>query len=443
MSSLREKILDTFRRIRERGEDGVWISLLPVEEAIRQAERVESDPRELPLKGRTFAIKDNIDLVGLPTTAACPAFAYPPERSATVVQRLIDAGAVPIGKTNLDQFATGLNGTRSPYGLPRNFYDSAYISGGSSSGSAVAVAANLVDFALGTDTAGSGRVPAAFNNLVGFKPTRGSWSATGLVPACRTLDCITVLARTVEEASHVDKVASGFDSKDPFSRMPANFKRPPLKRIGILPPEEREFFGDEEYARLYDTAAKRAASLGWMIHEFDYRPFRDAANLLYQGPWVAERYSAAKSILETNPSAIHPVVRSIMLGARKFSAVDAFEAQYRLVELARESEKTWQSVDALLLPSAGTIYTIEQMLAAPVELNANLGRYTNFMNLLDLCGIAIPAGFRSDGIPFGVTLFAKAWADPLLFELAHAFDNGSSEMSSSAASNESRLQQTR
>ena len=443
MSSLREKILDTFRRIRERGEDGVWISLLTVEEAIRHAERVESDSRELPFRGRTFAIKDNIDLADLPTTAACPAFAYMPERSATVVQRLIDAGAVPIGKTNLDQFATGLNGTRSPYGFPRNFYDSAYISGGSSSGSAIAVAAGLVDFALGTDTAGSGRVPAAFNNLVGFKPTRGSWSAAGLVPACRTLDCITVLARTVQEASQVDQVARDFDPNDPYSRMPTDFKPPEVFRIGVLAPEEREFFGDEEYAGLYDSAVERAASLGWAIHEFDYRPFRDAADLLYQGPWVAERYSAAKPIVETNPHALHPVVRSIMLAATKFTAVDAFEAQYRLAELARESEKTWQSVDALLLPSAGTIYTVEQMLAAPIELNSNLGRYTNFMNLLDLCGIAIPAGFRSDRIPFGVTLFAKAWADPLLFKLAHEFENGSSATSPNTASNEPRLHQMR
>jgi allophanate hydrolase len=422
MKTLREKILDSFRRIRERGEDGIWISLLPLEDVITQAERVESDARELPLRGRTFAIKDNIDLAGLPTTAACPAFTYRPERSATVVQRLIDAGAVPIGKTNLDQFATGLNGTRSPYGFPRNFYDSAYISGGSSSGSAIAVAAGLVDFALGTDTAGSGRVPAAFNNLVGFKPTRGSWSASGLVPACRTLDCITVLARTVQEASQVDKVARGFDPDDSYSRTPADFQPPQTLRIGVLPPEEREFFGDEEYAELYGTATERAASLGWIVDEFDYRPFRYAADLLYQGPWVAERYSAAKSLIETNPNAIHPVVRSILLAARKFSAVDAFEAQYRLAELARESEKTWQTADALLLPSAGTIYTIEQILAAPIELNSNLGRYTNFMNLLDLCGIAIPAGFRSDRIPFGVTLFAKAWADPLLFALAREFE---------------------
>jgi allophanate hydrolase len=443
MSSLREKILDTFRRIHERGEDGVWISLLTLEEAIRHAERVDSDSRELPFRGRTFAIKDNIDLAGLPTTAACHAFSYMPDRSATVVQRLIDAGAIPIGKTNLDQFATGLNGTRSPYGFPRNFYDSAYISGGSSSGSAIAVAAGLVDFALGTDTAGSGRIPAAFNNLVGFKPTRGSWSTDGLVPACRTLDCITVLTRTPQEAIQVDQVARDFDPNDPFSRMPTHFNPPELFRIGVLPPEEREFFGDEEYAALYDSAVERAAFLGWAIHEFDYRPFRDAADLLYQGPWVAERYSAAKSIVETNPHALHPVVRSIMMAATRFTAVDAFEAQYRLAELARESEKTWRSVDALLLPSAGTIYTVEQMLAAPIQLNSNLGRYTNFMNLLDLCGIAIPAGFRSDRIPFGVTLFAKAWADSLLFELAHQFENGSSATSPDAASNKSRLHQMR
>jgi allophanate hydrolase len=263
-------------------------------------------------------------------------------------------------------------------------------SGGSSSGSAVAVAASLVGFAW-EPTPRAQDVPAAFNNLSVQDPR--SWSASGVVPACRTLDCITVLARTVQEASQVDKVARGFDPDDSYSRTPAVFQPPQRFRIGVLPPEEREFFGDEEYAELYGTATERAASLGWIVDEFDYRPFRYAADLLYQGPWVAERYSAAKSLIETNPNAIHPVVRSILLAARKFSAVDAFEAQYRLAELARESEKTWQTADALLLPSAGTIYTIEQILAAPIELNSNLGRYTNFMNLLDLCGIAIPAGF--------------------------------------------------
>ena len=425
MSTLRSRIAETFRRIRERGNDGVWISLVSEAEAVKRAEELETDSRELPLKGQTFAIKDNIDLAGLPTTAACPAFAYTPFESAFVVRRLIDAGAVPIGKTNLDQFATGLNGTRSPYGFPCNFYDPAYISGGSSSGSAIAVAAGLVDFALGTDTAGSGRIPAAFNNLVGFKPTRGNWSTNGLVPACRTLDCITVLAKTLDAAIQIDQVARCFDPDDPYSRNPLDTARPALRRIGVLPNDEREFFGDDEYARLYGRAVERAAALGWSVSEFDYRPFREAANLLYSGPWVAERYSAAKAIIETNPNAVHPVVRAVILSARNFSAVDAFEAQYRLAHLARKSERIWHSFDALMLPSAGTIYTIEQMMADPIQLNTNLGRYTNFMNLLDLCGVAVPAGFRSDNIPFGVTFFAQAWADALLFDLAREFESRS------------------
>jgi allophanate hydrolase len=422
MSGLSEKIADTFRRIRERGRDGVWISLMPEEQALQRAEELESDARELPLKGRTFAIKDNIDLEGLPTTAACPAFAYKPAKSAFVVQRLIDAGAIPIGKTNLDQFATGLNGTRSPYGIPRNFYHPAYISGGSSSGSAIAVAAGLVEFALGTDTAGSGRVPAAFNNLVGLKPTRGNWSTGGLVPACRTLDCISVLTKSLREAQDINAVVSGFDPADPYSRRPLDSTPSALRRIGVLPDNEREFFGDGEYARLYAEAVARAATLGWNVSEFDYRPFREVANLLYSGPWVAERYSACKSIIEANPSEVHPVVRAVILSAGKFSAVDAFESQYRLASLARETEKTWESFDAILLPSSGTIYTVEEMLADPVTLNTNLGRYTNFMNLLDLCGLAVPAGFRPDKIPFGVTFFAPAWGERLLFKLAEEFE---------------------
>lgn len=423
MSALRTRIAETFGRIRERGEDGVWISLVPEEDAMRRVEELDSDARDLPLRGQTFAIKDNIDLAGMPTTAACSEYGFMPAKSAFVVQRLIDAGGIPIGKTNLDQFATGLNGTRSPYGFPCNFYNPAYISGGSSSGSAIAVAAGLVDFALGTDTAGSGRIPAAFNNLLGFKPTRGSWSTDGLVPACRTLDCITVLTKNLDQAKCIDNVVRGFDPADPYSRRPVEPVPSKLRRIGVLPDDEREFFGDGEYARLYDDAVERAAGLGWSVSEFDYRPFREAANLLYSGPWVAERYSAAKSIIETHPNAVHPVVRAVILSARNFSAVDAFEAQYCLAALARESESTWQSFDALMLPSAGTIYTIEQMLADPIQLNTNLGTYTNFVNLLDLCGLAVPAGFRSDKIPFGVTFCAQAWAEPLLFELAREFSS--------------------
>lgn len=412
MSDLRAKIAATYERIRQRGDDAVWISLLPESEALAYAERTGND--KLPLAGKTFAIKDNIDLIGLPTTAACPEFAYQPKRHAEVVRRLIEAGAIPIGKTNLDQFATGLNGTRSSYGIPQNAINPAYISGGSSSGSAVAVAAGLVDFALGTDTAGSGRVPAGFHGLVGLKPTRGRWSTSGLVPACRTLDCITVLAKTVEEAAAVDAVLAAYDETDPYSRCAVPCHSVDRPRVGVLAESEREFFGDTEYARLYEAAIAHAREIGWEVGEFDYRPFREAASLLYAGPWVAERYAALEDFIKAQASAIHPVVRTIVEGAGRFSAVDTFKAQYQLAAYARETEATWAQYDALLLPTTGTIYTIEQMLADPITLNSNLGRYTNFMNLLDLSGLAVPAGRRADGLPFGVTLFAQAWQDPSL-----------------------------
>lgn len=413
--SVVEKVRETYRRIRERGEDGVWISLVPEEVSLAQAAAV--DGKDLPLAGLTVAIKDNIDLLGLPTTAGCPEFAYEPAQDATVVRKLIAAGAIPVGKTNLDQFATGLNGTRSPYGIPRCVFNEDYISGGSSSGSAVAVAAGLVDFSLGTDTAGSGRVPAAFNNLIGYKPTRGRWSTAGLVPACRTLDCITVFSRALPLAKRVDEVIRGFDPVDPYSR-PIPEVSPRQGAIGILPEAEREFFGDTEYARLYSEAIAKARDLGWEVVEFDYRPFREAAALLYAGPWVAERTAAMEGFLADHADAVHPTVRAIVEGGRKFTAVETFRAQYRLAALARETEATWARCAALMLPTAGTIYTVEQMLADPVTRNSNLGRYTNFMNLLDLCGIAIPAGFRRDGIASGVTLFAPAWQDGHLFELA-------------------------
>lgn len=416
-----EKVRETYRRIRERGDDGVWISLVPEEVSLAQAAVVNG--KDLPLAGLTVAIKDNIDLLGLRTTAGCPEFAYAPEQDATAVRKLIAAGAIPIGKTNLDQFATGLNGTRSPYGIPRCVFNEDYISGGSSSGSAVAVAAGLVDFSLGTDTAGSGRVPAAFNNLIGYKPTRGRWSTAGLVPACRTLDCITVFARELPLAKRVDEVIRGFDPADPYSRpIPEASAREGA--IGILPEAEREFFGDTGYARLYSEAIAKARALGWEVVEFDYRPFREAAALLYAGPWVAERTAAMEEFMAGHADAVHPTVRAIVEGGRKFTAVEAFRAQYRLAALAREAAPTWERCSALMLPTAGTIYTVEQMLADPVALNSNLGRYTNFMNLLDLCGIAIPSGFREDGIASGVTLFAPAWQDVRLFELAEQWCSG-------------------
>ncbi|TXI10392.1 MAG: allophanate hydrolase [Rhizobium sp.] len=416
-----DKIRETYRRIRGRRDDGVWISLVPEDVSLAQAAVVNG--KDLPLAGLTVAIKDNIDLLGLPTTAGCPEFAYEPQQDATVVRKLIAAGAIPIGKTNLDQFATGLNGTRSPYGIPRCVFNEDYVSGGSSSGSAVAVAAGLVDFSLGTDTAGSGRVPAAFNNLVGYKPTRGRWSTAGLVPACRTLDCITGFARGLSLAKRVDEVIRGFDPIDPYSRpIPEATVREGA--IGILPEAEREFFGDTEYARLYSEAIAKARSLGWEVVEFDYRPFREAAALLYAGPWVAERTAAMEGFMADHADAVHPTVRAIVEGGRKFTAVETFRAQYRLAALARETEATWDRCAALMLPTAGTIYTVEQMLADPITLNSNLGRYTNFMNLLDLCGIAIPSGFRGDGIASGVTLFAPAWQDGHLFGLAEKWCAG-------------------
>lgn len=421
MTTIAEKIKTTYQRIREKGADGVWISLVPEEENLHRAAEIEARREQFPLAGKTFAIKDNIDLAGLPTTAACPEFSYEPKENAHVVQRLIEAGAIPIGKTNLDQFATGLNGTRTPYEIPRNSFDPRYIPGGSSSGSAVAVAMGEVDFALGTDTAGSGRVPAAFNNLVGFKPTKGRWSTRGLLPACRSLDCITVFGRTLEECAAVDEALCGYDEADPFSRQEPASALLRRRRIGVLAKTEQEFFGDPEYEWLYHRAIEKTSHLGWETGTFDYQPFLDAASLLYSGPWVAERHAALKKFLHGNADAMHPTVRSIVEGGAGFTATDAFEGQYRLAKLARRTEATWAKYDALLLPTAGTIYKVDEMLADPIRLNSNLGRYTNFVNLLDLCAIAIPAGFRSDGLPFGVTLIGPAWSEARLLELAGEF----------------------
>lgn len=411
MSALTEKIQAAYRLMRERGDDGVWLSLVPEESALQRAADIDGDPSELPLRGWTIAVKDNIDVAGLPTTAACPEFAYTPQKSAHVVQRLIDAGAIVLGKTNLDQFATGLNGTRTPHTIPRNAINPDYISGGSSSGSAVAVALGEVDVALGTDTAGSGRVPAGFNNLVGFKPTKGRWSTSGVVPACRTLDCVTVLAKTLAQALRVDETVRGFDPADAYSRRELAPIRPIRRRVAVLPHDQREFFGDAEYARLYEEAIGKVAALGWEIAEFDYTPLLDAANLLYSGPWIGERQAVLHEFLTKHPAEVHPVVRQIVEGASQFSARESFQAHYRLAELVRKSEEIWESFDALLLPTAGTIYTIAEMLADPIHLNSNLGRYTNFVNLLDLCGVAVPAGFRADGLPFGVTFIGPAWSE--------------------------------
>jgi len=389
--------------------DALWAAAASVDARVAAGEA-------LPLAGVPFAVKDNIDVLGLDTTAACPAFAYAPLRSATVVERLVAAGAIPVGKTNLDQFATGLNGTRSPYGIPRNAYNRAWVSGGSSSGSAVAVAAGLVAFALGTDTAGSGRVPAAFNHLVGFKPTRGRWSSRGLVPACRTLDCITVFAGTAREAKLVDTVAAGFDPGDAFSRSIADVALATY-RIGIVRDDQRRWFGDIESDFLYRQALD---ALDAELVEIDMAPLNEAARLLYDGPWVAERTAALQSLLDQDPNAIHPVVREIVEQGRAYSAVDAFEGTYRLAELARAAERIWADVDLLVLPTAPTSYRVAEMLAAPVALNASLGAYTNFVNLLDMAAIAVPAGRYQSGVGFGVTLMGPAGTDRALIDAANA-----------------------
>lgn len=375
----------------------------------------------LPLWGIPFAVKDNIDVAGLPTTAACPAFAYSPQKDATVVARLKAAGAIVIGKTNLDQFATGLNGTRSPYGAPRSVFNKDYVSGGSSSGSAVAVASGLASFALGTDTAGSGRVPAAFNNLVGIKPTPGVVPNVGVVPACRSVDVVTVFAATVGDGVAIRKVMEGYDAADPFSRKatPAHLPASGL-RIGVLDGAEREFFGNAEVEALYDAAIERAKSLGATIVPFDYTPFRQAAELLYNGPWVAERLAAVKDFIATNAGDFDPTVRTIIEGAKAYSAVDAFEGRYKLEALGQRVKAEWQKLDILMLPTSPTTYTVADMQADPIVKNGHFGRYTNFANLYGYAAIAVPAGFGENGLPAGITLIGPGFSDDTLAPFADA-----------------------
>ena len=407
------------------GEDThrVWISRLDPDALRRHARNLGGrDPASLPLYGIPFAIKDNIDLAGLPTTAACPEFAYAPRKSATVVQRLIDAGAIPIGKTNLDQFATGLNGTRSPYGACRNAFDPDFISGGSSSGSAVAVALGLASFSLGTDTAGSGRVPAAFNNLVGHKPSCGALSTRGVVPACRSLDAVSIFALTAEDAERVLAVAAGFDAEDEYSRPLAphgfDFGRAAGFRFGVPMQKDLAFFGNAEAERLFGEAVERMKALGGTPVEVDLAPFLETARLLYGGPWVAERYLAIRDFFDAQPNKIFPPVREIIAGGRDISAADTFAHLYKLRAAKRVCDAVWNDIDVMLTPTAGTIYRVDAMQADPIRLNANLGFYTNFMNLLDLAATAVPAGFQNDGLPFGVTLIAPTHQDAPLLHLA-------------------------
>ena len=401
----------------------IWIRRLSLDELLVYARALEGrDPQSLPLYGIPFAIKDNIDLSGIPTTAACPDFAYTPERSASVVQRLVDAGAIPVGKTNMDQFATGLVGVRSPHGACQNAINPDYVSGGSSSGSAVAVALGLASFSLGTDTAGSGRVPAAFNNLIGLKPSCGRLSASGVVPACRTLDTISVFALTASDACIVLAAAEGEDPVDPYSRpMPAagyNFGSAAAFRFGVPRDADLEFYGNSEGPGQFATAVEQLRALGGTPVEVDLTPFRAVATLLYEGPWVAERYAAIRPFIEKNPEALHPVTRAITEKGIRFTAPDTFEAFYRLKALERQTLPVWDSIDCLVTPTACSPYTIAAVEADPIRLNSNLGHYTNFVNLLDLSAVAVPTGFMLSGMPCGVTLVARCGQDFALLSLA-------------------------
>ncbi|PTQ88961.1 allophanate hydrolase [Agitococcus lubricus] len=405
-------------------DDKAWISLVS-KEALTQAlislehrlTQAAGDFKQLPLFGIPFAVKDNIDVVGFATTCACPEFAYPASDNATVVAKLIAAGAVVMGKTNLDQFATGLVGTRSPYGVVDNSFNADFISGGSSSGSAVVVAKGLVPFALGTDTAGSGRVPAGLNNIVGLKPSCGWLSTKGVFPACRSLDCVSVFALSVDDADYVTRLAAGYDEQDPYSRpLPDAIVGALPKQITFAVPEPLQWFGDELAQQAFERTLSQLTALGVVLKKVDFQPFQQAAALLYEGAWLAERYAALESWFAKQPDTIHPVVRGIIEQAQTTSAVQAFKGQYRLAELKRTVAQIYADVDALLVPTTASIYTQEAVLADPITLNSQLGTYTNFVNLLDGCALALPAGLRADGLPFGITLIAPAWHDAQLAE---------------------------
>ncbi|MEM1434552.1 MAG: allophanate hydrolase [Pseudomonadota bacterium] len=396
----------------------VWIERLPAATSLGYA----TPPAEPgPLAGLTFAIKDNIDLAGVPTTAACPDFAYTPDRSATVVQRLMQAGALPLGKTNLDQFATGLVGVRSPYGECRNAIDPQRISGGSSAGSAVAVALGEADFALGTDTAGSGRIPAAFQGLVGLKPSRGLFPNTGVVPACRSLDCVTTMTRTVADAALLLTVMAGPDGLDPACRQlpPRFFPNPP--RVGV-PDTNRLGFADPAWGPAqFDQARARLEAIGCTVVPIDVAPFVEAGALLYDGPWVAERAVVVGAFIAANPESVHPVTRRIIDGALSFDAQAAFRGFDALRTLAAKAAAVFETVDAVMVPTADRFPTVAEVLEDPIAINTALGRFTNFMNLLDYAAIAVPAAVTEAGLPFGVTLFAGAGTDTALLELAAQF----------------------
>jgi allophanate hydrolase len=412
----------SFARIRAHDDPAIFIALRAEADVLADARALQqAGDKMLPLYGIPVSIKDNIDVKGLPTTAACPAYSYRPQNDATCVAKLREAGAIVLGKTNLDQFATGLVGVRTPYGIAHNLFDAKLIPGGSSTGSALAVGAGLTPLSLGTDTAGSGRVPAGFANIVGLKPSRGIVSNAGVVPACRTLDCVSVLGLTVDDAMATLAVIASPDAGDGSLPPPSVGPMPEGLRLGVPVPGQRLFFGDHSSKSLYEASLAQFAALGARIVEFDIEPFYAAARLLYEGPWVAERYLTTRALIASSPQSLLPVTRQVILAGAHGTAADAFAAFYQLEDLQRVRDHVFQSIDAMLLPTAPTIYSVEQVLADPIALNSRLGTYTNFVNLLDMCGLAVPASMRADGTPFGVTLLAPAGGDALLAAIGRAF----------------------
>ncbi len=399
-------------------DDPAWIYIVSEAELEQQLDRLAEigDAQSLPLYGIPFVIKDNIDASGMPTTAACPAYQYTAKTDATSVARLKAAGAILLAKTNLDQFATGLVGTRSPYGAVPNSFNPDYISGGSSSGSAVAVARGLVPFSLGTDTAGSGPVPAGFNNIVGLKPTKGRFSTQGVVPACRSLDCVSIFAMSIADAESVASVMEGFDALDSYSRTqpePAVYLSE-TPQLGI--PAQTQWFGDTQSEQAWNIALAQMRASDVELVPIDFTPMQTLAQLLYGGPWVAERHAAVAEFMVEHAVDMNPVVRGIIEQAKNFSATDAYQAEYRRADLAREIQTLMQSVDALMVPTSPRLPTIAEVEADPVRVNSQLGTWTNFVNLADCSALALPAGLRDDGLPFGITLIGPAWQDAALAE---------------------------
>lgn len=417
-------VREVYRRIDEVGDPAIFIHLRHMGEVLAEAEALPARSAAQPLWGIPFVVKDNIDVAGIPTSAGCPAYAYTPDRDAFVVSKLRAAGALVIGKTNLDQFATGLVGVRSPYGVPKNAIDPDIVPGGSSSGSGVAVGHGFVTFSLGTDTAGSGRVPAALNNIVGLKPSLGALSASGVVPACRTLDTISIFATNVTDAFAAFQVACAEDVEDAFSKkitagclsaLPGSYK------VGVPDNASRVFFGDTVQAASFEANLNRLKSLGAVIVELDFSPFYAVAEMLYEGAWVAERYTVVEDLMRDAPDALHSTTANIIGAAEKLTAADAFRGIYRLKELERSAQELMSQVDLLCVPTIPTFYSVTDLEADPVKPNSNLGTYTNFVNLLDMCGIAVPSEARSDGRPGSITLLAPRGQDAQIASLGAAF----------------------